>query len=352
MNDGERRVHEQVIRVVCPIDHEPLNEEASALHCRNGHVFRIVQGVPILLRSDVHSTIPVMDSSLQSDYTDPLMLDTVAISTDQRAAVRATPRNRGVDPVVAMLVAATGGRAYRHLVGRLVSYPIPEIDLPPGNGRALLDVGCSWGRWSIAAARKGYRVLGIDPSIGALLAAKRVASQLGVTIDVVCADARYLPFEDGTFDTVYSYSVLQHFAKDDACRAFQEIRRVMASAGECRIQLAHARGVMSLAHRLRRGLREARGFEVRYWSLREIESAFAELFPRCAITPHCFFGLGLEACDRDLLRPAGRLALYASESMKRARLLHRFADSIYIDAWTTAAPPGSRQRRGGGWGDR
>ena len=40
-------------------------------------------------------------------------------------------------------------------------------------GSRLLDLGSSWGRWSIAAARKGYSVVGLDPSLGAVLAARR-----------------------------------------------------------------------------------------------------------------------------------------------------------------------------------
>src|SRR2546421_318531 len=80
------------------------------------------------------------------------------------------------------------------LLGELDSYPIPELRLPAGDGRRLIDVGCSWGRWSIAAARKGYRVVGIDPSLGAIIAARRVSESLGLPIRYVVGDARYLPF--------------------------------------------------------------------------------------------------------------------------------------------------------------
>ena len=45
---------------------------------------------------------------------------------------------------------------YAHLIGSLGDCPIPELCLPPaGADASLLDVGCSWGRWSMAAARKG-----------------------------------------------------------------------------------------------------------------------------------------------------------------------------------------------------
>ena len=39
-------------------------------------------------------------------------------------------------------------------------------------GTRLLDIGCSWGRWSLAAAARGYDAVGIDPSLGAIMAAR------------------------------------------------------------------------------------------------------------------------------------------------------------------------------------
>ena len=60
-----------------------------------------------------------------------------------------------------------------HLMGKLDRYPIPEIRLPESQGETLPDVGCNWGRWSVAAARKGYAVVGIDPSMGGVMAARR-----------------------------------------------------------------------------------------------------------------------------------------------------------------------------------
>ncbi len=92
------------------------------------------------------------------------------------------------------LVAATSGILYKHAVGRLHDYPIPEIRLADGQGKVLLDIGCSWGRWSMASVKKGYVPAGLDPSLGAVLAAKRLAKRLGLPFHGVVADARFLPF--------------------------------------------------------------------------------------------------------------------------------------------------------------
>ena len=89
---------------------------------------------------------------------------------------------------------ATNGLLYRHLVGKLTRAPIPILSLPEGAGRILLDVGCSWGRWSIAGAQQGYLAVGIDPSLGAVLAAKRLAGRFGLQAAFVVGDATALPF--------------------------------------------------------------------------------------------------------------------------------------------------------------
>jgi SAM-dependent methyltransferase len=156
-----------------------------------------------------------------------------------------------IDPIVSFLVGATNGIAYKHLRGRLSDYPIPELRLPTANGKVLLDVGCNWGRWCIAAARLGYVPIGVDPSLGAVLAAKRVAAQLGLYIQLVVGDARFLPFPSDSMDFAFSYSVLQHFARADAISAVKEIGRVLKTGGMSLVQMPTVCGVRCLYHQAR-----------------------------------------------------------------------------------------------------
>ncbi len=125
-----------------------------------------------------------------------LFVDTIGCTPTVRARLYqdlagAGPRSE-VDPIANSLVLATNGLLYKGLVGRLTRAPIPMISLPEGEGRMLLDVGCSWGRWSIASARQGYRAVGLDPSLGAVLAAKRLAERLGLDAAFVVGDATAL----------------------------------------------------------------------------------------------------------------------------------------------------------------
>jgi 2-polyprenyl-3-methyl-5-hydroxy-6-metoxy-1,4-benzoquinol methylase len=191
-----------------------------------------------MLRDDLHQTMPIARASLARARNEPgavdlrnprLFLESLSISDAEKEQALNLARltENKIDPVVSVIIAATNGLLYKHLIGKLNNYPIPDFRLPTGDNKILLDIGCNWGRWSIAAARKGYKVIGIDPSLGAIMAAKRVARQLDLDIEYLVADGRYLPFENESFDVVFSYSVIQHFSKEDALRTIKEISRIL-----------------------------------------------------------------------------------------------------------------------------
>ena len=73
--------------------------------------------------------------------------------------------------------------------------------LTPGEGTAILDIGCGTGRHSVALAQRGYRVTGVDLSSGMLeLAAKRAAAA-AVEVEWVQSNAVEFARPDA-FDTV------------------------------------------------------------------------------------------------------------------------------------------------------
>ncbi len=59
---------------------------------------------------------------------------------------------------------------------------------------SILDVGCGTGRHAIELTKRGYKVTGIDLSESQLTLAKEHATEYGLSIDFVQADARELPF--------------------------------------------------------------------------------------------------------------------------------------------------------------
>ena len=239
------------------------------------------------------------------------------------------------DAFVQGVIAATCGNLYRHLIGKVTTYPIPEIRLPPGGGRRFLEVGCNWGRWCVSAARRGYRVVGIDPSLEAIRAARRVADELGVEAEYVVGDARHLPFADASFDVVFSYSVFQHFTKESAVASFAEVGRVLEHGGCSLVQMANVWGPRSLFNQLReRRFREPHTlFDVRYWSPRELRDELTRAVGPTELEVDGFLTLNPQPSDLPLLPRRYRVLIHASEAYRKAsrRLpsLVRFADSVY-----------------------
>jgi SAM-dependent methyltransferase len=248
----------------------------------------------------------------------------------------ATPTGLAVDPWVNEWIAATNGMLYLPVQGKLTEYPIPAIRLPHGNGQLLLEIGCSWGRWCIAAARAGYRPFGIDPSLNGVLAARRVTQQLGIDACFAVADGRYLPFRDGTFDQVFSYSVLQHLSKEDVGEILADVGRVLRLGGRSLIQMANMFGVRCFYHQARRGFRATRGFEVRYWSPRELKETFARLIGPSKLSIDGFFSLDPQLSDLRFLPARYQAIVYVSEMLRQlgAALpaLKLFADSLYVES--------------------
>ncbi len=74
-------------------------------------------------------------------------------------------------------------------------------------GKLVLDVGCGMGRFAEVATRWGARVVGIDLSAAAEVAAKNLADRDFVAFQ---ADVFALPFAPESFDVIYSVGVLHH----------------------------------------------------------------------------------------------------------------------------------------------
>jgi SAM-dependent methyltransferase/uncharacterized protein YbaR (Trm112 family) len=325
--------------LVDPIDRQPLHLDDRELIAASGVRYPIVDGIPVLIRPDLPPThrssirtVKMVELARQGLPIDPVFAVNLQEQMKDRMRREIAAGSDPAEAVIRRLVPLTNGGGYRDLA------PGDEIAIPAfperGAGELLLDLGCSWGRWTIAAARAGFRAIGIDPMIGHLIAAKRFAASRGVDVDYICGDARCLPFADGAFNRVFSYSVLQHFSDADCVLALREIGRVLKPGGASMIQMAHHVGVRAIWHQFRRGFRDPARFEVRYRSLPHMAMMFADAIGPTSAAIDCFFGLGLQASDIAHMRPLGRAATITSEQLKRlARAvpsLRVVADSLFM----------------------
>jgi 2-polyprenyl-3-methyl-5-hydroxy-6-metoxy-1,4-benzoquinol methylase/uncharacterized protein YbaR (Trm112 family) len=313
--------------LACPHDHTALRHKDGALECEQQHNFAIERGIPVFTEQPRREPVPLNMPPMPKVARAPL-------------SEAATAQTVGaIDAFVNDWIVNTNGNLYWHARGRLTRYPIPQWPFGAGNGKTLLDVGCSWGRWSIAAARAGFQPIGLDVHIDALAAAGRVSQQLGADCHFACSSVEKLPIASRSIDCAFSYSVLQHIDKDKVLCAFREFARVLKPGGLCMIQLPNTIGALSIAQQLRRGFREARpgSFEMRYWSRAEIRRAFEDAgLSDVRIRADGFFSQNPQLADLDLLSLPAKLLVLASYAGRKVAdalpLLTRVADSLWIEA--------------------
>lgn len=314
--------------VVCPRDKQSLESQDNDLVCPGGHKYALLDGIPIMLVDDAESTHGYIDQSLKTVEE----FRRTGRSIDSGLPIS----DGGIDPFVQAEVPYTSGTMYFAVQNRLPRYPIPETRLGLGRCERLLDVGCNWGRWTIAAARKGYKPVGLDPSLKAVFAARRVAAQLGVEADFVVGDARYLPFREDSFDVVFSYGVYQHLSKENVRIALTEDRRVLRTGGRVVIQMPNRYGLRQYQQLRRRGFTEGEGFDIRYWTPSEMMETFRKTFGPTEMSTDCYFGLGIQGADVDLLPAKYKAVVYSSEILRKVssviRPLTKLADSVYLES--------------------
>lgn len=103
-----------------------------------------------------------------------------------------------------------------------------ETHVPPGG--SVLDLGCGTGLHSLALARNGYEVLGLDFAAGMIDRATKKAQRDGLSARFRIADLNApLSLPSGSFAGALSISVLQCIAEPTAF--LREVRRVLPIGG-------------------------------------------------------------------------------------------------------------------------
>jgi SAM-dependent methyltransferase len=102
-------------------------------------------------------------------------------------------------------------------------------------GQHVLEIGVGLGTDLVQFARSGAHVTGVDLTEHAVTLVRRRLELEGLSGDVRVADAEKLPFEDGSFDLVYSWGVLHH--TPDTRSAAAEALRVLRPGGKLCVML-------------------------------------------------------------------------------------------------------------------
>lgn len=137
-------------------------------------------------------------------------------------------------------------------------------------GLRVLEVGVGLGSDHQRFAQAGAILHGVDLTDRAVAHTRRRLEGLGLRSDLRVADAERLPFEDDTFDLVYSWGVIHH--SPDTPTAAREIVRVLRPGGAFRVMIYHKHSMVGLMLWLRYALLRGRPFT----SLASIYSRFLE----------------------------------------------------------------------------
>ena len=105
------------------------------------------------------------------------------------------------------------------------------------NDKKVLEVGCGLGSHSEQISKSGASLTAIDLSKTSVEATQRRFNIKSLNGKILKADAENLPFEDNSFDIVWSWGVIHHTPNTEKCA--QEIERVLKPNGELRIMLYH-----------------------------------------------------------------------------------------------------------------
>lgn len=111
-------------------------------------------------------------------------------------------------------------------------WAIPERELNilgDVSGKDVLEFGCGGAQWSIALARRGARMTGLDLSDEQLKYAKKLVAEEGVEVTLVQGSAESTPFADASFDIVFCDHGAMTFA--DPRKAVPEAARLLRPGG-------------------------------------------------------------------------------------------------------------------------
>ena len=96
-------------------------------------------------------------------------------------------------------------------------------------GKKVLEVGCGMGTHASLLSKAGADVTAIDLTERAVETTRRRFELFGLRGTIVRADAEQLPFENASFDFVWTWGVIHHSSRMEDC--LSEIARVLRPGG-------------------------------------------------------------------------------------------------------------------------
>jgi 2-polyprenyl-3-methyl-5-hydroxy-6-metoxy-1,4-benzoquinol methylase len=109
-------------------------------------------------------------------------------------------------------------------------------------GKPVLEVGCGMGCMAMNWASHGANITAVDLNPVAIAITKKRFESFNLTGDIREADGEKLPFDDNSFDYVYSWGVLHH--SPNTKKSISELFRVLKPGGKVGVMLYHRNSMM------------------------------------------------------------------------------------------------------------
>src|SRR3954454_14320958 len=140
-------------------------------------------------------------------------------------------------------------------------YPYLEQYVPETfEGKKVLEVGLGFGTLGQLLASRGGEYHGADIAAGPVAVMKRRLAWLGQPEDHAReGSVLELPFEDGTFDYVYSIGCLHHTG--NLLKSIQEVHRVLVPGGRAVVMLYNRHSLRRLVYGLRSFVRRGQSLD-------------------------------------------------------------------------------------------
>lgn len=141
--------------------------------------------------------------------------------------------------------------------------------------KTILELGCGQGRDSLFFASKGIKVKALDYSRSAIEQLSKRAKQTNLPVESSVYDTtKPLPFNDDTFDAVYSHMLFSmKFSQEQLKFIFKEIRRVLKNDGFHFFSVRnHNDKFYGEGTKIDDEIYDINGFQIRFFTIPEIEN--------------------------------------------------------------------------------
>ena len=140
----------------------------------------------------------------------------------------------------------------------LEPFILPFADFKKQSNKKVLEIGVGLGADHQMFAQNGAILSGCDLTKRAIEMTTSRFQLFGLKSDLIVADAENLPYENESFDMVYSWGVIHH--SPDTPKAVSEIYRVLKPGGSAKVMIYHKNSMVGYMLWLRYGLLKFKPF--------------------------------------------------------------------------------------------